>query len=178
LLAVRGRAGETAFYPLVENVHENGILRSSRAPAVDAPQAEAEQYATRLLDELGYVGVLALEFFDVGGRLLANELAPRVHNSGHWTIEGAATSQFENHLRAILGWPLGSTATRGQVTMLNVIGGEPDADAVLTVPGAHLHLYGKEPRPGRKLGHVTLVDPTGHRLEMLESLLGRRRRPL
>ena len=103
LFAVRGRYGETAFYPLVENVHEDGILRSSRAPAPDAPQAEAEDYATRLLDELGYVGVLALELFDVGGRLLANELAPRVHNSGHWTIEGAETSQFENHLRAILG---------------------------------------------------------------------------
>jgi 5-(carboxyamino)imidazole ribonucleotide synthase len=178
LLAVRGRAGETAFYPLVENVHENGILRSSRAPAPDAPQAEAEDYATRLLDELAYVGVLALELFDVGGRLLANELAPRVHNSGHWTIEGAATSQFENHLRAILGWPLGPTSMRGDVALLNVIGQEPDAAVVLGVPGAHLHLYGKEPRPGRKLGHVTLLEPTEGRIETLESALGRRRRPL
>ena len=118
---------------------------------------EAEEYATRLLDELGYVGVLALELFDAGDRLLANELAPRVHNTGHWTIEGAATSQFENHLRAILGLPLGPTTLRGEVAMLNVIGTEPDVAAVLAVPGAHLHLYGKEPRPGRKLGHVTLA---------------------
>jgi 5-(carboxyamino)imidazole ribonucleotide synthase len=176
LLAVRGRSGETAFYPLVENVHEGGILRSSRAPARDAPQADAEDYATRLLDELGYVGVLALELFDVSGRLLANELAPRVHNSGHWTIEGAATSQFENHLRAILGWPLGSTAVRGDVVMLNAIGQTPDPAAVLSVPGAHLHLYAKEPRPGRKLGHVTLIDPTPDRLEATLAALGRRRR--
>ena len=104
LLAVRGRDGDTRFWPLVENVHEDGILRTSRSPAGDAsPQAEAEEYATRLLDELGYVGVLALELFEVDGRLLANEFAPRVHNTGHWTIDGAATSQFENHLRAILG---------------------------------------------------------------------------
>ncbi len=178
LLAVRGRSGETAFYPLVENVHEEGILRSSRAPAADAPQAEAEGYATRLLDDLGYVGVLALELFEVGGRLLANELAPRVHNSGHWTIEGAATSQFENHLRAILGRPLGSTAVRGEVVLLNVIGTEPDTDAVLAVAGAHLHLYGKEPRPGRKLGHVTLIDPTAQREEAVWRALGRRWRPL
>ena len=175
LLAVRGRGGgssrETAFYPLVENVHEGGILRSSRAPAPDVPQAEAEDYATRLLDELGYVGVLALELFDVGGRLLANELAPRVHNSGHWTIEGAATSQFENHLRAILGLPLGATAARGEVAMLNVIGVEPDVPRVLAVPGAHLHLYAKDPRPGRKLGHVTLLDATPDRVEALRAAL-------
>ena len=113
LLAVRGADGDTRFYPLVENVHEGGILRTSRVPALDAPQAEAEEYATRLLDELGYVGVLAIELFDVGGRLLANEFAPRVHNTGHWTIEGAATSQFENHLRAVLGLPLGPTESRG-----------------------------------------------------------------
>ena len=140
-------------------MHEDGILRTSRAPAADAPQAEAEEYATRLLDELGYVGVLALELFDVGGALLANEFAPRVHNTGHWTIEGAATSQFENHLRAILGLPLGSTESRPSV-MVNLIGAAPPSEDVLRVPGAHLHLYGKEPRPGRKLGHVTLVEPT------------------
>jgi 5-(carboxyamino)imidazole ribonucleotide synthase len=158
LLAVRGRDGDTRFYPLVENVHGDGILRSSRVPAADAPQAQAEEYGTRLLDELGYVGVLALELFDVGGELLANELAPRVHNTGHWTIEGAVTSQFENHLRAILGLPLGSTASRPSL-LLNLIGDTPEPEQVLAVPGAHLHLYGKEPRPGRKLGHVTLVDP-------------------
>jgi 5-(carboxyamino)imidazole ribonucleotide synthase len=160
LLAVRGAGGDTAFYPLVENVHEGGILRTSRAPATAGPQAEAEGYATRLLDELGYVGVLALELFDVGGRLLANEFAPRVHNTGHWTIEGAATSQFENHLRAVLGLPLGSTDSRRSV-MVNLIGRVPSSEDVLRVEGARLHLYGKEPRPGRKLGHVTLVDPAG-----------------
>ncbi len=174
LLAVRGRDGDTRFYPLVENVHENGILRTSRAPAGNAPQAEAEEHATRLLDELGYVGVLALELFDVGGRLLANELAPRVHNTGHWTIEGAATSQFENHLRAILGWPLGSIASRPSL-LFNLIGTVPAAEDVRAVAGAHLHLYGKEPRPGRKLGHITLVEPTVDRVAAVERLLGRGR---
>jgi 5-(carboxyamino)imidazole ribonucleotide synthase len=157
LLAVRGRDGETAFYPLVENVHEKGILRVSRAPAADAPQAEAEEYGRRLLDELDYVGVLALELFEVDGRLLANELAPRVHNTGHWTIDGAATSQFENHLRAVLGLPLGATAARAPSVMVNLIGDVPPLEALLALPGAHVHLYGKEPRPGRKVGHVTLV---------------------
>ena len=170
LLAVRGADGETRFYPLVENVHEGGILRTSRAPALDAPQAEAEEYATRLLDELGYVGVLALELFDVGGSLLANEFAPRVHNTGHWTIEGAATSQFENHLRAVLGLPLGPTDSRPSV-LVNLIGRVPAAADVLAVPGAHLHLYGKEPRPGRKLGHVTLVEPTGMSVRALHALV-------
>jgi 5-(carboxyamino)imidazole ribonucleotide synthase len=170
LIAVRGRDGETRFYPLVENVHGDGILRTSRAPAADAPQAEAEEYATRLLDELGYVGVLALELFEVGGRLLANEFAPRVHNTGHWTIEGAATSQFENHLRAVLGRPLGSTASRPSV-LFNLIGDVPDLQEVLAVEGAHVHLYGKEARPGRKLGHITLVEPTAERLAALADLV-------
>jgi len=160
LVSVRGASGETAFYPLVENVHEGGILRSSRVPAVAAPQAQAQEFAMRLLDDLGYVGVLALELFDVGGKLVANELAPRVHNTGHWTIEGAETSQFENHLRAILGLPLGSTAARCDVVMLNLIGALPDTAALLAHRNAHLHLYGKEPRSGRKLGHVTLLDPS------------------
>ena len=134
LLAVRGRDGDTRFWPLVENVHEGGILSTSRAPAANAPQAEAEGYATRLLDELGYVGVLALELFDAGGALLANEFAPRVHNTGHWTIEGAATSQFENHLRAILGLPLGSTESRPSL-LVNLIGSAPATVDVLRIPG-------------------------------------------
>ena len=158
LIAVRGRDGETRFWPLVENVHRHGVLRVSRCPALEAPQAAAEELALRLLDELGYVGVVALELFEVEGRLLANEFAPRVHNTGHWTIEGAATSQFENHLRAIFGLPLGSTAARGSSVMLNLIGGAPEPADLLALPGAHLHLYGKEPRTGRKLGHVTFVD--------------------
>jgi 5-(carboxyamino)imidazole ribonucleotide synthase len=159
LIAVRGQLGETRFYPLVENVHKDGILRSSRAPAANANQFDAEAYATKILDELEYVGVLALELFDVGGKLLANEIAPRVHNTGHWTIEGSETSQFENHLRAILGQPLGSTESRPAV-LVNLIGAVPKAFDVLEIPHAHLHLYGKEPRPGRKLGHVTLVNPS------------------
>jgi 5-(carboxyamino)imidazole ribonucleotide synthase len=159
ILAVRGRNGGTTAYPLVENLHVEGILRRSLAPAPgvsSALQAQAESYARRVLDTLAYVGVLAIELFQVGDRLLANEMAPRVHNSGHWTIEGAETSQFENHLRAVTGLPLGSTASRGVSAMLNLIGAVPDASALLAVPGAHVHLYGKAPRPGRKLGHVTL----------------------
>src|SRR4029077_1511009 len=126
--------GAVACWPLVENVHGDGILRVSRAPAPgldDALQRRGEQVAGRLLAELEHVGVLAVELFDMGGELLANELAPRVHNSGHWTIEGAATSQFENHLRAVLGLPLGSTAARGASVMLNCIWAMPDARAVL-----------------------------------------------
>jgi 5-(carboxyamino)imidazole ribonucleotide synthase len=159
ILAVRSIGGETAFYPLVENQHRNGILHISRAPAPDlsAPlQAQAEAYATRMLQRLSYVGVLAIELFQVGDQLLANECAPRVHNSGHWTIEGAETSQFANHLRAITGLPLGSPAPLGHAAMLNLIGTLPEPAKVLSVPGAHLHLYGKTSRPGRKLGHVTL----------------------
>lgn len=159
LIAVRSVAGETAFYPVVENHHRGGILRLSLAPAPALTadlQAQAEEYGLSLLDALGYVGVLAVEFFQCGGRLLANEMAPRVHNSGHWTIEGAETSQFENHLRAILGLPLGPTAPVGASAMVNLIGEAPDVEAVLRIPGAHLHLYGKSPAPGRKIGHVTL----------------------
>ncbi len=158
IVAVRGRDGDTRFWPLAENVHRDGILSLTRAPAPEAPQAEAEAIATALLDELDYVGVVAVELFDVGGRLLANELAPRVHNTGHWTIDGAVTSQFENHLRAILGLPLGDTAAVGDSLMVNLVGGIPPLDELLALERAHVHLYGKEPRPGRKVGHVTLVD--------------------
>jgi 5-(carboxyamino)imidazole ribonucleotide synthase len=163
VLAVRSRGGETAIYPLVENSHRGGILRESVAPAPDVTtelRDRAEEHARALLDDLDYVGVLAIELFQAGGELLAGEFAPRVHNSGHWTIEGAETSQFENHLRAIAGLPLGSTEARGVSTMINLLGKLPDADTaarILAVPGAHLHLYGKGPRPDRKLGHVTVV---------------------
>jgi len=159
ILAVRSRSGETAFYPLVENHHRGGILRLSIAPAPnlnESLQQAAERAAQRVMQELNYVGVLAIEFFECNGELVANEMAPRVHNSGHWSIEGSATSQFENHLRAVVGLPLGSTATTGVSAMLNLIGEVPDAAEVLTIPDAHLHLYGKSPRPGRKIGHVTL----------------------
>ena len=157
IVAVRGRDGATTFYPLVENHHRDGILRLSRAPC-PAPELEREgwDYARRLLDRLNYVGLLAVEFFVQNGHLTANEIAPRVHNSGHWTIEGAETSQFENHLRAILGLPLGSSAAIGHSAMLNCIGAMPDRAAALAVAGTHYHAYGKAPRPGRKIGHLTL----------------------
>ena len=119
-------------------------------------QGLAESYAERLLKHLDYVGVLAIEFFQIGDELLVNEMAPRVHNSGHWTIEGAETSQFENHIRAILDWPLGSTALLGHTVMLNLIGDLPDSKKILAQPHAHLHLYGKDERPGRKVGHITI----------------------
>ena len=159
ILAVRGRSGETAVYPLVENHHRGGILRLSLAPAPGLEpgiQRAAEDSVQRVIEALDYVGVLAIEFFEHNGRLLANEMAPRVHNSGHWTIEGAVTSQFENHLRAVTGLPLGSTKNIGSCAMLNLIGDVPDSSEVLGIPDAHLHLYGKSPRPGRKLGHLTL----------------------
>jgi 5-(carboxyamino)imidazole ribonucleotide synthase len=174
IIAVRGADGAIASYPLIENTHIEGILRMSFAPAqsVDrAMQDEAAAAAARLLEALDYVGVLTIELFEHEGRLLANEIAPRVHNSGHWTIEGANTSQFENHIRAVLGMPLGATAARGASVMVNLIGTVPAIERVAAVPGAHMHLYGKEPRPGRKLGHVTLcadnADDLGARMPKL-----------
>jgi 5-(carboxyamino)imidazole ribonucleotide synthase len=172
VLAVRGRTGETAFYPLVENHHRGGILRLSLAPAPQldrAIQHAAEDAARRVFDALQYVGVLAIEFFEHEGCLLANEMAPRVHNSGHWTIEGAVTSQFENHLRAVVGLPLGSTHAIGCSAMLNLISEVPDSAEVLAVRDAHLHLYSKSARAGRKLGHVTLRASSP---EQLASRLG------
>jgi len=170
ILGVRGRTGETAFYPLIENHHRGGILRLSLAPApelAEGLQASAEEAARKVLCELDYVGVLCIEFFEVDGKLLANEMAPRVHNSGHWSIEGAVTSQFENHLRAVLGMPLGSTSVMGCSAMVNLIGELPEAQEVLRVANTHLHFYGKEPRPGRKVGHVTV------RADKFDKLQGR-----
>ncbi len=171
LLAVRGQDGEKRFYPLVENHHREGILRLSLAPAPDLSaelQAQAEIYVAKLLDELDYVGVMALELFQIGADLLVNEIAPRVHNSGHWTIEGAACSQFENHLRAVAGLPLGSTAMRANfAAMVNLIGNLPPLCEVLKIEGAHAHFYGKELKPGRKVGHITLVADTREGLERM-----------
>jgi 5-(carboxyamino)imidazole ribonucleotide synthase len=175
LLAVRSRAGDVLAYPLIENEHREGILRTSRAPAPDVSpelQAGAEAVARSLMAELDYVGVLALELFQVGDELWGNEMAPRVHNSGHWTIEGAVTSQFANHLRAITGRPLGSAAPLGHSVMVNLIGELPDLDEVLRIEGARLHLYDKAPRPGRKLGHVTLVAEDPAALEERHRRLG------
>lgn len=165
IIGVRGRDGAVATYVATANQHLNGILARSDAPALDLSnqtQARLDAAFAKVAHHLEYVGVLAIEFFELpDGSLVANEMAPRVHNSGHWTIEGAQTSQFENHLRAIAGWPLGSTACRGGAegasVMLNIVGREPNREGVLSVPGAHLHMYGKGERPGRKLGHVTLT---------------------
>jgi 5-(carboxyamino)imidazole ribonucleotide synthase len=155
LIAVRGRSGQVVFYPLIENHHHEGILRTSIAPFVhEELQRQAESYLKVVLERLEYVGVLAVEFFVVDGILLANEMAPRVHNSGHWTIEGSVTSQFENHLRAIAGMELGDTTSRPTV-MLNCIGSMPSESETAKFPELSRHDYGKEARPGRKVGHLT-----------------------
>ncbi len=161
IIGARSVRGEIAVYPLNGNVHAQGILRLTRAPYGPARwQRTAAGYLGRVLRHFRYTGILTIEFFVRSGRLIANEMAPRVHNSGHWTIEGAETSQFENHLRAILDLPLGSTRARGYSAMLNLIGNMPPREVLLAVEGLKLHDYGKEPRPGRKLGHCTLVCPT------------------
>jgi 5-(carboxyamino)imidazole ribonucleotide synthase len=158
IVGVRSTQGEVRAYPIVANTHRDGILRVTLAPHRNPVlQKAAEIHLKRLLRHFDYAGVLTIEFFVRQGRLVANEMAPRVHNSGHWTIEGAATSQFENHLRAILGLPLGETAPVGHCAMVNFIGTLPERDAILALPGVHWHDYGKEPRPGRKLGHCTVV---------------------
>ena len=158
VVAVRGRDGEFRAWPITENWHEAGVLSASLAPAhvVPALAQRALDCARRVAEDLDYVGVFALELFVCGEVLLANEMAPRVHNSGHWTIEGAETSQFQNHLRAVLGLPLGSTAARGVSCMLNWIGTLPESAAVLRAAGGHWHDYGKSAREGRKVGHATL----------------------
>jgi 5-(carboxyamino)imidazole ribonucleotide synthase len=174
-IGVRGLDGRFAMYPLNRNLHRDGILRLTRAPWKSAAlERAARRTLRRVMDHFDYVGVLAIEFFVHRGRLLANEMAPRVHNSGHWTIEGAVTSQFENHLRAILGLPLGDTAARGHCAMLNLITTMPARAALLAEKGLYLHDYGKEPRPGRKLGHVTVVESTARRADQRAARLLRR----
>ena len=163
VVAVRGRNGEFRTWPLTWNWHADGVLSASLAPAPAVGPALAEAasaHARRLAEELDYVGVFALELFCRGGELLANEMAPRVHNSGHWTIEGAQASQFENHLRAVLGLPLGATDAIGHACMLNWIGEMPDPVPVLREAGGHWHDYGKQARPGRKVGHATVRADT------------------
>jgi 5-(carboxyamino)imidazole ribonucleotide synthase len=158
IVGVRSTSGEVRAYPIVANTHRDGILRVTLAPhRHPALQRTAETHLKRVLKHFDYAGVLTIEFFVQRGRLVANEMAPRVHNSGHWTIEGAATSQFENHLRAILGLPLGDTTPVGHAAMINFIGRMPPREELLGVPALHWHDYGKEPRPGRKLGHCTVV---------------------
>jgi 5-(carboxyamino)imidazole ribonucleotide synthase len=172
VLAAAGRDGSRVFYPLTENHHRGGILRTSYAPAPGlggALQAQGEELASRVLDRLGYVGVLAIELFEAGGRLLANEIAPRVHNSGHWTLDGAQASQFENHIRAVTGMPLAPPRVPAPAAMINLIGELPELNAVAAIPGAHIHLYSKAARPGRKLGHVNVTgDDTDAVMETVE----------
>jgi 5-(carboxyamino)imidazole ribonucleotide synthase len=157
IVGVRSTRGEIACYPLCANTHEGGILHYSVAPYRNARlQQQAQTYLRRLMHHFDYAGVLTIEFFVKRGELIANEMAPRVHNSGHWTIEGARTSQFENHIRAILGLPLGSIEAIGHSAMVNFIGTVPQLEHILRLPGAHFHGYGKQPRPKRKLAHCTI----------------------
>jgi 5-(carboxyamino)imidazole ribonucleotide synthase len=175
VIGARARDGSIVIYPLNRNYHSEGILRLTIAPWGTPRLARlAATSLTRVLEAFRYVGVLTIEFFVHRGRLLANEMAPRVHNSGHWTIEGAVTSQFENHLRAIVGLPLGQTAARGHAAMINLIGEMPAARSWLTEPGLHWHDYGKDARHGRKVGHFTMVEASaGRRDRRARSLLAR-----
>ena len=161
IIGARSARGEIAIYPLNGNIHREGILRLTRAPfGAPALQRRAAAHLRRMLEHFDYRGILNIEFFVRRGRLIANETAPRVHNSGHWTIEGAETSQFENHLRGILGLPLGATRMRGHAAMINIIGSMPERRELLALDGVHLHDYAKEPRPGRKLAHLTALAAT------------------
>jgi len=175
IIGARSPRGEVVIYPLNGNVHSQGILRLTRAPyGPPRWQKLAAGYLEKVLKHFRYTGILTIEFFVRGGKLVANEMAPRVHNSGHWTIEGAVTSQFENHLRAILDLPLGSTRALGYSAMLNLIGTMPARDGMLADGELHYHDYGKQPRPGRKLGHLTLVEATASaRDRRARRLLGR-----
>lgn len=168
IIAVRGHDGKSVCYPLTENTHHQGILSHSIAPAPfveDDVQMTAEKYISTLLTHLDHVGALTLEMFETRHGLVANETAPRVHNSGHWSIEGSHCSQFENHIRAILGLPLGSTYCAEPTAMINIIGQHPRTEDILQIDDAHLHLYGKIERPARKLGHITVTARTHHDLE-------------
>ena len=175
ILAVRDAGGHCKAYPLSENTHQNGILQLTMSRNNDPMFATANDFAERLLESLDYVGVLALELFQVGEELYANEFAPRVHNSGHWTIEGAVCSQFENHIRAVAGLPLGDTSLKASSAMLNCIGEMPDSSSIRDLPGVAIHDYRKAARPGRKVGHITL---TADSAEALDNLLQQVRQQL
>ena len=179
VIATRALDGSTVVYPIVENLHTHGILFRSIAPAriPDALAAAATRHARSVLEGLRHVGTLALEMFVADNTLVANEIAPRVHNSGHWTMQGARTSQFENHMRAVAGLPLGDAGVHGYAAMVNLIGGVPAVAEVLALPGASAQYYGKSPRPGRKVAHMNVVASTREellaRLEPLEALARR-----
>jgi 5-(carboxyamino)imidazole ribonucleotide synthase len=173
LIGARSAAGKIVYYPLSANTHAGGVLRYSVAPYVN-PSLErtARRYLKKVMETLDYVGVLTIEFFVVGGKLVANEMAPRVHNSGHWTIDGCVTSQFENHMRAICDLPLGDTRPLGHTAMVNFLGLMPDRERLLAIDGLAFHDYGKEPRPGRKLGHCTVMrsNPRDRNLGLAQTL--------
>lgn len=175
IIAVRDTQGNTRTYPLAENDHSEGILRVSRVPVTglsQEKQKEAEHYITTLLDHLGHVGVITLELFDTETGLIANEMAPRVHNSGHWTIEGSPSSQFENHIRAICGMPLGNTQARqSNAAMINIIGKHGNREKVLAMPNAFLHTYSKTERLNRKIGHINLIGNSDVEIENAISVL-------
>ncbi|HLI19386.1 MAG TPA: 5-(carboxyamino)imidazole ribonucleotide synthase [Rhodanobacteraceae bacterium] len=179
VVAVRASDGEFRAWPVTRNWHVDGILSASLAPAVRDGEIDIQAFAhaRAIAERLDYVGVFALELFVKDGELLGNEMAPRVHNSGHWTIEGAVTSQFENHVRAVLGFPLGDTSACFPSCMLNWVGELPDRDKLLAIPGVHWHDYGKSPRPGRKVGHATVCAPEAatlaERLQQVGRALGR-----
>ncbi|WP_339387252.1 5-(carboxyamino)imidazole ribonucleotide synthase [Vibrio caribbeanicus] len=165
IVGTRGKDGNIALYPLAENTHTHGVLALSTA--IDEPllQQQAEAIFAATAKELDYVGVLALEFFELDGTLLVNEIAPRVHNSGHWTQQGAETCQFENHLRAVCGLPLGSTSLTRPTSMINILGEDVLPNEVLTIEGCHIHWYGKEKRAGRKMGHINVSSDDNNSLK-------------
>lgn len=165
VIAVRGRDGETRFWDISENEHRSGILHCAIPRQQHPCRQDAFRYAGQVMDALDYVGVMAFEFFVTANGLIANEIAPRVHNSGHWSIEGAQTSQFENHVRAVAGLPLGTTDLLTPCAMLNIIGAMPSAEMLLALPGVRLHDYNKAPRPGRKIGHVTVLADSDEELQ-------------
>ncbi|MBV7263931.1 5-(carboxyamino)imidazole ribonucleotide synthase [Photobacterium sp. WH24] len=165
LVGVRGKNGDIAVYPLAENVHTDGVLSLSTAIHCPELQQQAKEMFTAVADSLDYVGVLALEFFDVQGQLLVNEIAPRVHNSGHWTQQGAETCQFENHIRAVCGLPLGSTDLIRHTAMINILGEDTLPEDLLAMAGCHIHWYGKEKRAGRKMGHINVCANNNSQLE-------------
>ena len=173
IIAVRDQQGNHQTYPISENIHKNGILDQSYSRNNDPVFEQANLYISNLLDELEYTGVMALELFQCDDRLYANEFAPRVHNSGHWTIEGTQCSQFENHIRAVAGLPLGEICLTGSSVMLNCIGKMPDVDAIRHLPGVVIHDYGKAARKGRKVGHITLTAETDNKVNALaDEVLG------
>lgn len=167
IIAVRGQHGDIRYYPLVENTHKDGILIKTQAPAPNSQHltSQAQDFITKLLEHLDYVGVLALELFVTKNGLIANEIAPRVHNSGHWSIQGAVCSQFENHMRAVAGLPLGDTSIVKPSIMLNIIGQYPDIDEILAIDGVHYHSYDKQERDGRKIAHITIMPSDSKSLD-------------